>query len=212
MKWIFVFVAGVLLVVLPTTVAVQALSEGGSVAPNGTEVACDLPPDLRRANTGGRDGAGLCVFTSIMHAARYQNDTGLWNFQDQMKQEPGGGYPEKVDRMIAKYAPNTKYIQHTGGDIEFVYLAIKTGRMPSITYAGRDMHYGNRRIAHMVNCVHLDPPNKSPRMACILDNNYIGENQLVWMTADEMRARWVDMSGGWAFVLLAPAPAPVPRN
>jgi|SRR5579859_3891307 len=193
--------------------SVTTLTEGGPVAPDGkTEVACDMPKELRVKNTGGRDGSGLCVFTSIMHSARYQGELRLWDFQKQMTKEAGGGYPQKVDAMISKYGPGTKYVQHTGGNLEFLYAAIRTGRMPGVTYAGRDMHYGRQRIAHMVNLVHLDPPTKTPRLAAILDNNFIGDNQLVWMNAEEFRSRWLDMMGGWAVVLLAPAPAPVPHN
>src|SRR5436305_7540489 len=79
---------------------------GGPVAPDGrTRVTIDLPLALRAANTGGSDGYGLCVFTSIMHAARWQKETPLEDFQTLMRQEPGGGWPAKVDRMIAKYGP-----------------------------------------------------------------------------------------------------------
>ena len=188
-------------------------TEGGSVGPDGkTVVACDLPTDLRAKNVGGRDGAGLCVFTSIMHSARYQNERRLWDFQAQMKKEPGGGYPEKVDRMVEKYGRGTQYVQHQGGDLEFLFRALQSGRMPSVTYSGRDPHYGRQRVSHMVNLVHLDPPGSSPRLAAVLDNNYVGETQLVWMTAEEFVSRWKDMSGGWAVVLLAPPPPPVPKN
>lgn len=189
------------------------LKEGGPLTPAGQEIMCDLPVALRKKNVGGRDGAGLCVFTSIMHAARYQNEKRLWNFQADMTKEPGGGYPEKVDAMIAKYGAGTKYVQHEGGDLDFLWQAIKTGRMVSITYDGRDMHYGPRqRIAHMVNLVHIDPPGSSPRWYGILDNNFIGENQIVWATEDDFKSRWLGNSGGWAVVLLEPAPPPAPRN
>lgn len=185
--------------------------EGGG-SHGGVEVTCDLPADLRMKNVGGRDGAGLCVFTSIAHSARYQNETRLVDFQAKMKAEPGGGYPEKVDRMIEKYGKGAEYVQHQGGDLEFLYRAIRSGRMPSVTYSGRDPHYGRQRVSHMVNLVHLDPPDKTPRLAAILDNNFPGENELVWMTAEEFQSRWKDMQGGWAVILLAPTPPPVPRN
>lgn len=193
--------------------SVSALTEGGAVGPTGIEVACDLPPACRMRNVGGRDGAGLCVFTSINHAAHWQNEPRLKEFQRQMRAEPGGGYPEKVDRMIAKYASGAEYVQHTGGDLEFLWHAIKSGRMPSVTYDGRDMHYGpGRSVAHMVNLVHMDPPEKSPRMCAILDNNFPGEKELVWMTVDEFAERWRAKGGGWAVVLKAPRPALTPRN
>jgi hypothetical protein len=186
------------------------MKEGGDTSPSGVEIQCDLPAALRKQNVGGRDGAGLCVFTSIMHASRYQNEKRLWNFQADMTKELGGGYPDKVDKMIAKYGAGTKYIQHEGGDLDFLYQALMTGRMVSVTYDGRDPRYGRQRIAHMVNLVHLDPPEKSPRYAGILDNNFTKE--VLWMTVEEFKSRWLGNSGGWAVVLLAPRPPLAPRN
>ena len=175
---------------------------GGPTSPSGNEVACDLPLSQRTKNVGGRDGAGLCVFSSIGHAARWQNEKRLLDFQKQMTKEPGGGYPEKVDRMISKYGKGTPYIQYEGHDPIILKLALKTGRMPSVTYDGHDPHY-NGSIAHMVNLIYLDDQE-----ACILDNNFIDE--LVWMSAKEFLQRWTD-DGGWAVILLAPPPPPPPR-
>jgi len=181
---------------------------GGPVAPDGkTEVVCDLPVDQRKKNVGGRDGAGLCVFTSIMHAARWQNETRLANFQDQMRNEPGGGYPEKVDAMVKKYGPGTQYIQYEGKDPSVLEAALKTGRMVCVTYNGHDgVHYGGS-IAHMVNLVYLDN-----QFACVLDNNFIGANDLVWMNRQDFLSRWTGGRDGWAVVLLNPPPPPPPHN
>lgn len=184
---------------------------GGPSSPDGKdEVDCDLPVSQRQRNTGGRDGAGLCVFTSIMHAARYQNEPRLANFQQQMKAERGGGYPEKVDVMIAKYGSGTRYIQYEGSDDKILEAAIKSGRMPSVTYNGRDPHYGNRSIAHMVNLVAFD---RASGWAAVLDNNYIGERELVWLPINDFLSRWKGGgSSGWVHILLQPPPPPVPRN
>jgi len=181
------------------------LTVGGPVSPDGhTEVQCDLPVSQRTKNVGGRDGAGLCVFSSIGHAARWQNENRLVDFQKEMIQEPGGGYPEKVDRMIAKYGKGTPYLQYEGHDPTILKLALRTGRMPSVTYDGHDPHYRGS-IAHMVNLIYLDD-----QQACILDNNFIGENELVWMSAQEFIGRWTG-DGGWAVILLAPPPPPPPQ-
>lgn len=205
--------------------SVETLSEGGAIAPDGkTRVHCDLPIELRMHNTGGLGrngpgtGSGLCVFTSIEHSGRYQNEPKLRGFQRWMTHHEGGGYPAKVDKMLAQFAPGVEYLQHTGGDLEWLRAAMKTGRMVSITYAGHDMHYGANTIAHMVNLVHLDD-----RFAAILDNNYPGEKQLVWMTIPELMDRWLGqryqirtpvgprpVGGGWAVVVLSPAPPPRP--
>ncbi|NBY00669.1 MAG: hypothetical protein EBQ87_01605, partial [Planctomycetes bacterium] len=90
---------------------------GGRTSPDGLEsLVCDLPAMEHLKNTGGSDGAGLCVFTSVEHCARWQNEESLRGFQQKMRKEPGGGYPEKLDRMMARYCPNTAYLQYTGAD------------------------------------------------------------------------------------------------
>lgn len=173
-------------------------------------VAVDLPDSEHLRNTGGSDGSGLCVFTSIDHAARYQNVPALIGFRDYMTRFPGGGYPQKVDQYIPKMA-NSKgvgtpdYVQHTGGDEAFLRLALKTGRYPCVTYAGRDGVFYNGSIAHMVNLVYLTDTD-----AAIHDNNY--PRKYLWMSREEFLQRWRAMGGGWALVLLGSPPPPIPVN
>jgi hypothetical protein len=201
--------ATALALLLASAAGALAITVGGPTGPGGAEVTTDLPPPLRAKNVGGKDGAGLCVFTSIMHAARYQNEPALWDFQKQMRAEPGGGWPDKVDRMMEKYGPSASYLQYEGGDPAILEAALKSGRMPSVTYDGRDPNYGpSTRIAHMVNLVYLDGAK-----AGILDNNFVSpdDRSVVWMTRDEFLSRWRGGGGGWAVVLLAPAPAPLPK-
>jgi hypothetical protein len=85
-------------------------------------------------------------------------------------------------------------------------LACKTGRMPGVTYSfsptGR---YGGRRIAHMVSLVSADD-----RHFVILDNNYPGTYE--WMTPEEFTRSYTGGGQGWAVILLAPPPSPVPVN
>lgn len=185
------------------------LSLGGPVGPDGkTEVATDLPVDQRMRNVGGRDGAGLCVFTSIMHSARWQNEQRLWNFQADMRKEPGGGYPSKVDTMIARYGKGTPYLQYEGRDPAVLKAALATGRMPGVTYNGHDPHYRGS-IAHMTNLVVWDD---AADLCAILDNNFVGEKELVWMSRAEFMQRWTGGGSGWAVILLAPPPPPPPKN
>lgn len=189
----------------------ETITVGGPIAPDGkTEVACDLPVSQRQHNTGGRDGAGLCVFTSIEHSARYQHVPQLENFQAYMTRYPGGGYPGKVDTYIAKLCKEKNlgkpvYLQYEGKDPAILKAAIASGRMPAVTYDGHDPHYRGS-IAHMVSLIAL-----TETWACILDNNFIGDNELVWMSPAEFLQRWRG-HGGWAVILLAPPPPPVPRN
>jgi len=190
---------------------------GGPVAPDGTEVQIDLPNDRHVRNTGGigprgpGSGAGLCVFTSIQHAADWQGVEVLQDFQKWMTTRPGGGYPSKVDKMIGQKCAEAgtakpAYLHVTGADLDMLRLACKTGRMPGVTYcrsfAGR---YGGQRISHMVSLVHLDE-----RWAAILDNNF--PKSLEWLSLDEFRRTYVGGGGGWGFILLDPGPPPTPRN
>jgi len=198
---------------------------GGRTSPDGTEViSTDLLESQQMRNTGGRDGAGLCVFTSIEHCARYQNVSPLLGLQKWMTQKPGGGYPEKVAALLPQYCQERglttpSVLQHTGGDVEFLKLALATGRMPGVTYAGVDGVFYREVIAHMVNLVHF-----SDKWAAILDNNNPGK--YLWMTPTEFSNRWVGrgdngetlrsggfaVGGGWAIVLLDSPPPPVPTN
>lgn len=179
----------------------------GKVSPDGTEeIMIDLPASQKKKNVGGRDGAGLCVFTAIEYAARWQNERLLIEFQKQMRPELGGGWPGKVDEMMKKYAPGVKYLQHTGGDMAILKAAFRSGRAPCVTYAGYDPHYGGG-IDHMVTAAHL-----SEKWAAITDNNFTGDNDHVWMSPAEFEKRWKARGGGWCVILLAPPPPPIPRN
>jgi hypothetical protein len=108
-------------------------------SPKGTRAAVDLPPELHIRNTRGNDlapnkfgvptnprrepgkGSGLCVFTSLEVAARWQGVHELDGFQEWMTRHAGGGWPEKVDEMVKQFCKEKGravpgYVQHTGGD------------------------------------------------------------------------------------------------
>ena len=196
------------------------------VAPDGTPATIDLPVTRHVRNAGGSDGSGLCVFTSVQQSADWHNVPQLAGFQRWMTRRPGGGYPEKLDREVTLYCasqgkPAPAYVQHTGGDEAFLDLAVKTGRLVSITYAGADGFYPGP-VLHMVNLAHLDAER-----GAVIDNNRPG--QWVWMTRRQLLNRWRGLTdagspmlvrdggqvfavgGGWAVVLLAPPPPPYAR-
>lgn len=188
---------------------------GGNVNADGVQLQCDLPGKLHLQNKGGSDGAGLCVFTSIAHSARWQNVPLLANFRDWMTKYPGGGYPEKVTDMIQRIAKEKgqavpDYLQVESTDLDILRLACKTGRMPAVTYSysptGR---YGGQRIYHMVSLPHADKDT-----FVVLDNNYPGENQYEWMTEKEFYAAYTakGREKGWAVILLNSGPPPIPKN
>ncbi len=180
---------------------------------DGVRATADLDTSQHHANVGGSDGAGLCVYTSAWHACVWQDIPELYGFRDWMRLRPGGSYPEKFEKTLNQFCAEKgvtppAYIQHTAGDVAFLELALKTGRMPCVTYAGYDGFYRDRYgrdlwIDHMVNLVHLDADR-----ACIIDNNRPGK--WVWMTRADFLTRWKARGGGWAVVFLAAPPAPYP--
>ena len=181
-------------------------SVGGRTSPDGAEeIQIDLPGQQHLKNSEGKDGLGLCVFTSVEHAARWQNTEAVAGFQKKMRLEPGGGWPDKLAAMMDRHCSGAPYLQYEGHDPGLIRLAIDTGRMPAITY-GFSPRYGGR-VAHMVNLVHL-----TDRWACVLDNNFPGDTQYEWMTPAELSHRWTMGGGGWAVLLLSPPPPPIPAN
>lgn len=190
-------------------------SVGGPQAPDGTPVDCDLPADLHRRNTSSQ-GQGCCVWTSIHHAALWQNVPAFQEAPRWVQQHgiPGGAYPGAVQKHLPQMAKERGeaqtpvFLNYQGSDLEFLKLACRTGRMPGVTYAfsptGR---YGGGKIAHMVNLVAA-----SDKWFAVLDNNYVGGQQIEWMSPEEFRKTWTGMGGGWAVVLLAPPPPPPPHN
>lgn len=191
----------------------------------------DLPAGQHKRNAAGSDGLGLCVYTSAWHAALWQSVGELYGFRDWMTRRPGGSYPEKFEATLAafcqeKRVPVPSYVQHTGGDDEFLALALRTGRMACVTYCGADGpgRYGVEVVGHMVNLVHMDDTT-----AAILDNNFPGS--WLWMSRTDFLARWrgvrpdgrpfvirdgrgrqMPVGGGWAIVLLNSPPPPYPEE
>lgn len=193
--------------------SIQAQESGLSLGgPDAKGQTLYLPSEQRTKNVGGSDGSGLCVFTSIGHAARYQNVDSLKEFQAWMRKRPGGGYPEKVDQMINLFCkeqgiPKPNYLQIESKDPALIKAAIISGRMPSVTYDGRCLHY-RQHIEHMVNVV-----GYTDEYVVVLDNNFIGEDQFVYLAPSEFISRWIGMGGpnrqGWVVILLDPGRAPV---
>jgi hypothetical protein len=206
--------SGPALPVQPLYFTPRGASIGGVVAPNGkTEIQCDLPEKLHTKNCGGSDGSGLCVFTSIMHSARYQHVPVLEDFQDWMKKKPGGGWPDKVKKMITQISKERgvaepPYLQVEGKDIEILKTACAGGRMPSVTYSHSPTgRYGGGRIAHMVSLPHADDT-----YFAVLDNNYIGAKNYEWMSPQEFMSTYAQGGSGWSVILLDPGPPNPPRN
>lgn len=179
----------------------------------GEVLDCDLPGELQLKNIGSRvDGAGMCVMSSIEMAALWQGMDEYKGLRDWCAREPGGGYPEKVDKQLAAFCrakglPPPRYLQYEGPDVEPVLeAALRGGRMACVTY-GWGERYG-QPIAHMVCCAKY-----TGQFGVVLDNNYPGEAQYEWMPRAELARRVkLPRQSGWVFVWLAPPPPPSPHN
>lgn len=197
------------------------------VSPEGAVAIIDLPGAQHMRNTGGSDGYGLCVNTSIEVAGRWQNIPQVVGLQEWSTHRPGGSTSSQVPGDLRAFAKAKNvtlppYVQHTGGDDAFLELIYKTRRMPCMTYAGADDFYSGT-IAHMVNGAYLDGLH-----GAIIDNNRPGE--WVWSTRKQHLNRWkglddngeplrvrlgrggigrsVPVGGGWVFCWLTPPPPP----
>ena len=190
--------------------AALSLLLSADVQPAGKE-QMPLPLDLHIKNTGGSDGAGLCVFASITHSAHWQNEHDLQKLFAWMKSKPGGGYPSKVDKMIDQMTGGKiKVIQYEGNDLDVLRLAVRTGRMPAVTYSvSPSGRYGGRKIAHMVSLVGISGSGASETWE-ILDNNYPGTVER--LSTSEFQRSFSLGGGGWAVILYPPGRPPEPRN
>lgn len=179
---------------------------------DGRTIKCNLPISEHLRNKVGTDRYGLCVWASGDHAARWQYVPELIGLLDYMTKFKGGGWPERVDEVFKEIAPEVPYLQCTQFDEELFDLALKTGRMPAVTY-GFSPRYGEN-IAHMVNAVFSDS-----KWIVFLDNNFPGNYE--WVPRAEALRRiklrmldnngGYDLKGGWFYLLLAPEPPPEPK-
>lgn len=197
----------------------------------GVRAAAPIPPQLHIRNEGGSDGAGLCVYASMVIAGAYQQaadlmglkDSALWRY---VKGRPGGSYPEKLIRDVqAVYGDGAKVTNYNGQDDTVMENLTEEKKPFGITF-GQGRNYGNARIPHMVTGIHY---SRKTGWACIVDNNFPGVYS--WMPAVELKRRamlldnslWVawwsgsmphdddadpaDGESPWVWVLVALVPA-----
>lgn len=184
--------------------ATYAASEIDGPSHNGVDVSVDLPVEQHVKNFGApKDGKGLCVFASMDMAARWHHMADLIDVIHKVPE--GGGWPQKVDKVIKQLAPDRKYVQYEGTDPAILDGAMASRAAACVTY-GTGERYQLQTIYHMVLLVHLDA-----KTACIVDNNFPGTFE--WMTRAEFLTRWKHPSGqGWAIVFLESPPPPIPRS
>lgn len=153
-------------------------------------------------NEGGSDGAGLCVYASVVMAGATQGvadlatlkASALWRHA---KSRPGGSYPEKLARDLNAVYPFEKYgekwQQYTGTDFEVLEKWSKEGRTVASTMNTGGL-YNYQPIHHMIDVIGF----KRGGYAGVVDNNepYIRR----WMPAKEFERRAIDGGTAWFFI------------
>lgn len=173
--------------------------------PSGQVAAAPIPPALHQKNTGGSDGAGLCVIASVKTAGEYlqlQKDVAaLWDYA---KRLPGGYYDGKFDRLAKRIAPNLKYGHYHGTDYEVLKRLSDMGLPFGITMDTGEL-YGNKRVAHMVTGVSFRDD-----LACYIDNNSPG--MFTWVNKEEWERRSKLATGEFWILALMPSEDWVPPS
>jgi len=183
---------------------------GDTHPPDGSKIQIDFPLERDMRNIGSRvDGAGMCVMTSAERAADWSGLEELKGIRDWAAKRPGGCYPEKFDAQVKQYCKEKKinvpnYIFYLGRDASILEIALKSGRMPAVSYSGHDGVQYRGPIAHVVNPVHY-----RDGWVGIYDNNYDATKR-IWLPENEFLNRWADGRNlGWVIVWLDPPPPPV---
>jgi hypothetical protein len=185
-----------------------------SPPPNGPQV--DYPKHEWMKNIGSqKDGSGMCVFTSIEMSAIWCGLEDFRGFRNWCaKNYPGGGYPGKVDTLIAAYCESRSiqkppYLQYEGGSLDVLKASLGSGRMAAVTLY-RSNRYGPSVIYHMVNCIHADNEKGG-----LMDNNVMGQDSIPpteWNTIQGLEQQVKLQGKVWIFVWLRHGPPPPPTN
>lgn len=158
-----------------------------------------IPTWLHQRNEAGRDGAGLCVFCSLLVDGMYQRVPALLDGKDSpfwraAKARDGGAYPAKLEAFLREFLPDERWVSWEGKTTDLIESYNRRGLPVGVTINTGEL-YDWRPIHHMVSLVHLDDD-----LACYVDNNDPGKYH--WINRAEFDARFVDGDTGWFVVFL----------
>lgn len=167
----------------------------------GERASAPIGREYHIRNEGGSDGAGLCVYSSVIIAGAYQGvadldrlkQSRLWHYA---KARPGGSYPEKLARDLNAVYPleqtGEKWSQYTGRDTSVIDKLSRAG-YPVCSTMDTGALYDYKKIHHMITLAHY----RANGWACVVDNNNPG--QYHWMPATEYDRRAFDGGTLWLF-------------
>lgn len=180
----------------------QEVFSPNSVLPNGQPANAPIGPESATKNWSSY-GLGCCVVASnCANSKHLKRPEWASTLERLSKLEPGGHYPEKLQRVLEKAKlehPDLKWEQWWGQGSDGVKKVLDwnaRGFPIGITW-GTGERYGMRPIAHMVSLTHADSVYWQ-----ILDNNFPQERSTV--PATEGIRRWGLGSDQWAVVLVVP--------
>lgn len=167
----------------------------------GTRANAPIPPEFHIRNEGGSDGAGLCVISSLVINGAYQGVEDLGKLKDSKlwraaKSQPGGYYPEKLEKLLKATYPDAKWVSFEGTTLDELKKYNVQG-LPVGATMNTGQLYNYMPIHHMISAVHVGD------RVCVVDNNDPGKYH--WMPESEYLRRYVDGRTGWSFVWLTPA-------
>lgn len=161
----------------------------------GTQIRAPIAIKDHQQNTGGRDGAGLCVIASTVMGARYlgyrEEADLLWS---EAKKDEGGYWPDKWDKFADRVCPDLTYAHYIGSDFEVLKKLSESG-LPVGSTMDTGSLYGYESIEHMVEVVHADE-----KLVCFIDNNKPGVYTWVSRAEWERRAK-LNRGTFWLLVL-----------
>ena len=168
----------------------------------GQAASAPIPDKYHMRNEGGSDGAGLCVYCSVIMAGATQGvadlakvkESALWKHA---KSRPGGSYPEKLAKDLNAVYPyeqwGEKWQQYTGTDFGVLEKWSNEGRVVASTMNTGGL-YNYQPIHHMINVIGF----RSGGYAGVVDNNEPGVRR--WMPAKEFERRAIDGGYAWFFI------------
>ena len=182
---------------------------------NGSEVIVDIPDEDCQPNAAGipgpgeKEGSGLCVWATLQMAARWQGIRELDDLFEYMKTQTGGGWPERVERILKERAPGLDFSQYEGDNpVPFIEAALRTGRPVCSTYGYGELYLNSAgqmtQISHWILIVGLNG-----EWGQIKDNN--DAFHVTWIKRTELIKRIKYPKGkAWLAVLMPPPPPPIP--
>lgn len=166
----------------------------------GVKANAPIPPNLHFKNTGGSDGAGLCVDTSVTIAGAYLGLEDFWKLGQSSlmvdaRKNPGGSWPEKLERELKEHYPNASWYSWESPTTEQVADFSSQG-LPVCTTTNTGALYGYDYIYHYIVNIHCDDD-----IAMIVDSNDPGKYHA--MPRAEYDRRAPNPKKMWGFVFLA---------